>query len=515
MAKTSKTLSAGSVAVPPDWDPWNSTILWLCRTDGEGNVLASTPGFQDLLGDDGKNPLPFPLSEFIHPEDRPAFLDHLKRMIGGQQQMERRMVRLISSGGRVWPMEAVGEPWLQESQPRSAILVWWERTEGDDAIFWQTPDERESFWTGLKNFIGNLFDPVVLLNTEGRIIHINQAVLELTGYRRAEIMGHPVACLFENSPDKISQAMLRFAKLMRRGEMHDVPAQWRDREGRPVAVSLSGSVMRSNSGELIGMVVVGRDERKNALLAALEKKNEELSRLNQELQRLDQMKDDVLSLVGHELRAPLANILGYAEFLNEWQLSPEERKEFTRVIYQESQHLRRLVNDILDLSRMEAGRMFYNYVSDSINRVVHEAVKSLRVDLEKKLIQLELKLDDQLEPLEFDPDRIQQVITNLLHNAIKFSPPGKHIRVITEAIEGGIRLSVADEGPGIEADQMTRIFNKFEQIIDIRHHHEGAGLGLAIAKRIIEEGHKGRIGVESRGKDQGAVFWFTLPEKRV
>ena len=117
--------------------------------------------------------------------------------------------------------------------------------------------------------------------------------------------------------------------------------------------------------------------------------------------------------------------------------------------------------------------------------------------------------------MEFDPDRIQQVVTNILHNAIKFTDEEKSIGITAERIEEGVRVSIRDEGIGIEPRDAARIFSKFEQVTDVRHHHDGAGLGMPIAKKIIEEGHGGRIWLESEGRGKGTTFKFILPDKRM
>jgi len=218
--------------------------------------------------------------------------------------------------------------------------------------------------------------------------------------------------------------------------------------------------------------------------------------------------------VGHELRAPLANIVGYSEFLREWEITEDERIEYVKIIYQEGQRLSRLVNDVLDLTRMEAGRMSYLYVTDSVNRIVQASLDSLSPDVEDKQLMVIVDLDDQLEPMEMDPDRIQQVATNVINNAIKFSHQGKKLHVKTEPVEDGVRVSVADQGLGIDPQDADKVFNKFEQIIDVSHHSIGAGLGMPIAKQIIEEGHGGRLWFESDGKGRGTTFKFTIHERK-
>ncbi len=486
---------------------WDSDIICACQVDGEGSVIKSSKGFRALSSNSSR------LASLIHPEDRSLFMDQISRVSSQGMFMERQPVRFVTPDGKILLVEVSAQPWRHDSDQGGAMVSWWERT-GDVAAGWEEAEEHEGFIDMVKNFVESLGDPVVLLSTGGRIIHVNQAFHDVLGFRRSEIIGDPVGVLFEPRKERMQQAMMRFAQAMKTGKMHDVAMKWISRQGAKVPVTMSGSVIRSATGELAGMVVVGRDERENAFLKDLEVKNRELKKAYEDLKRLDEMKDEVLSLVGHELRAPLANILGYAEFLLEWDITEHERLDYLRIIYQESQHLRRLVNDILDITRMEAGRMRYSYISSSLSQAVHAAVSSVMADVENKNINLTLNLDDQLEPIEFDPDRIQQVITNIVYNAMKFTPPGKSIHVTTGPVEGGQRVSIRDEGIGIETGQGEKVFQKFGQIMDVKHHSEGAGLGMPIAKLIVEEGHKGKMWFESEGTDKGTTFWFTLPEKR-
>jgi PAS domain S-box-containing protein len=495
--------------------PWNSRVFCFCETNLKGEITRATPAFEKLINGSGQPRANSRLPDLIHPEDRAEFMGHLDRVFSGSGLMEKRAVRLVTPDGRVRLVEVSGEGLRQKDDVSGAMLSFAEERPKEEAVVSLASEgDLDSLLDLLGGFIGSLFDPVVLLNTEGRIVHFNASVQEMMGYRRVDLIGHPVAVLFENRSDQIANAMTRFAKAMRKGQIRNVPAVWLARDGRKIPVTISASMIRSSSGELAGMVMVARDLRDNALLKDLEQKNKELEKAFKELKELDNMKDDFLSLVGHELRAPLANILGYTEFLKEWDISVKERKEFVEIIYQESQHLRRLVDDILDLSRMEAGRVVYNYIRTSINRVIQTALDTLKPMADRKEVRVVANYNEELEQVEMDPDRIKQVVSNIIHNAIKFTDAGKSITITSEAVEDGIRVSIADEGLGIPPEFGSKVFNKFEQVTSVKHHSEGAGLGMPIAKLIIEDGHGGRIWFESPGEGKGTTFKFTLPERR-
>ncbi len=493
-------------------DPWYSRLVCACSTDRKGRLRFFSPGFEKLVSLKTEE-MPAEIHSLVHPEDREQFLSDVEKIVSSQSFLDRRPVRMVTPDGRILSMEIKAEPFCENGDVSRIDFFWWEKAEReqDRAML-----NLESFQEVAESFITSLFDPMVLLNTEGRINHVNPPLLELLGYRRFELIGKPAALLLENRSESMKKGMIRLAKWMRTGTMRDVSTYWQTSEGQKVPVTMSGSAVRSDSGELIAMIIVARDERQNALLKDLEHKNRDLEDAYEELKRLDQMKDDILSLVGHELRAPLANILGYAEFLYEWDSPVEEKNNFARIIYQESQRLSRLVNDILELSRMEAGRMQYYYHQDSVNRVARAAADSLWADAEKKSLNIVLDLDENLDTMTFDADRIQQVITNILGNAIKFTPADKSITVKSRVSEDGALISIADDGPGIDAVDVSKVFNKFEQVDDVKHHSIGAGLGMPIAKQIVEEGHGGSLWFESEGQsaNRGTVFYFTLPDRK-
>jgi signal transduction histidine kinase len=247
------------------------------------------------------------------------------------------------------------------------------------------------------------------------------------------------------------------------------------------------------------------------LYQANQQRAEELASANQELKSLDQMKNDFISLVGHELRTPLAGILGYAEFLLDEDLSPEESREFAATIHRESERLTRMVNAVLDLNKMEAGRIEYRKVAEDFNDIVRAAATSMEAAAGRRNQRLRLALAPGPMTAEFDPDRIQQVVLNLLSNAVKFSPENSEIEVGTRTDDGSVIAWVRDQGMGIGPEDISRVFEKFVQADHGSKRLEGTGLGLPICKGIVEGGHAGQMWAESPGPGQGATFYFRIP----
>ena len=443
-----------------------------------------------------------PFSEYIHPEERVEFKRWVNNLNHNHQGLVKTF-RLIDPNGRVKGAMVRAEP-LSDNR----ILLW----------FWEEKEYREvdDYWEkaltpAMEAIFSSILDGIFLVNIEGKLIEINEALSEMLGYHKFELIGLPVGKLFALQDWDIGKATQRFARIMKYGRVKEINLTLKDRWGKDVEVSFNGAVIREK-GRLVGILGVVRDLRKSKLMQKLQEKTLELEQALAELSRQSRLKDDFLSLVGHELRTPLSNILGYAEFLVEGNLDAGERTEYIQVIYQESRRLARLVNEILDLSRMETGRLIYHHMYYPLDSVLEQAIEAVKSEAEKKQIVIERDLAVKKE-IWLDPDRIKQVTINFLNNAIKYSPAGTKIWVKSRLQDSGALVSVQDQGVGIEDKDKEKIFEKFGRVEDLEHHHQGAGLGLTIARGIIEEGHKGKIWVESEGRNQGSTFYFWLPER--
>ena len=266
------------------------------------------------------------------------------------------------------------------------------------------------------------------------------------------------------------------------------------------------------------------EQRLEGIHAQLESRVKERTRQLQEayedLKKLDTMKDAFLSSVSHELRTPLTSIRSFSEILLRYdEVDPQDRQEFLEIINTEAERLTRLINDLLDLSRIESGRMVWHDDLMSLAEVIRETVRAQQCALQEKSLRLTLDIPDDLPFVFADRDRIQQVITNLLGNAIKFSFDGGEIRIRTEPFQGKrsreasewIRVSVSDQGIGVEEKDRELIFDKFRQGLNdhLTEKPKGTGLGLPICKEIVAY-YEGNLWVEGR-KGEGSSFFFPLP----
>jgi signal transduction histidine kinase len=229
------------------------------------------------------------------------------------------------------------------------------------------------------------------------------------------------------------------------------------------------------------------------------------------LRELDELKTQFVNAVTHDLRTPLTSIKGFGEFLEEevgGSLSPEQ-KGFVRHIQQSGRRLERLVNDLLDFARIEAGTFHLRLVRADLGAQVRENVESLQPLFRDARVALRLSVPEAPLPAWIDPERIDQVLGNLMTNAAKFTPPGGQVDVRLFAEAGGLRCEVEDTGLGIAPADFGKLFHRFSQL-QAGNAKGGTGLGLSISKAIVEA-HGGRIGVESE-LGRGSLFWFTLPD---
>ena len=232
----------------------------------------------------------------------------------------------------------------------------------------------------------------------------------------------------------------------------------------------------------------------------------------EELGRLSQLRADFVSLVSHELRSPMAAVIGAARTLQDrWRmLTAAQRESFLALIGDETSRLAELVGDVLDTSRIEAGTFSYRFEEVDLGGVVDEAVEAAA--LAQQEVPVVASVRGALPAIRGDRIRLRQVLGNLIENAVKYSPEGGEVRVSATSANGAVRIAVRDAGPGIPRDQQARIFEKFGRVDVAGASKPGTGLGLFIA-RSIAEAHGGSLEVSS-GAEQGSTFTLTLPVGR-
>ncbi len=358
--------------------------------------------------------------------------------------------------------------------------------------------------------MNNATDVILLINSSGEIVECNNMTYKAFGYSPDEVLGKEFS-LF-TIPGRTDDAKKRFFDILRGSNDGNVEVPYLKKNGELIYLDARASVITINKNPYV--LAVGHDitERK-ALEQKITIQNKELKAINKQLRELDQLKSDFLGRISHELRTPLSVIMAYSGTLLEddgADVDGETRDEFLRVIQSQSNKLLSLINDLLDLSKVEIYETMLDMGEGSLNEIIAIAIKVIEPVAKRKQIALKTILDDSLPIISFDHQRIRQVCINLLNNALKFSGRGGKVIVTTKQEGDEVIVSVRDSGPGIDKDDIPDIFENFTQIDggDSRS-KDGLGIGLRLVKHYIDL-HKGRIWVESeRGK--GSRFCFSLP----
>ncbi len=353
-------------------------------------------------------------------------------------------------------------------------------------------------------------DIIVSKTLEGIITSWNPAAERILGWTAAEAIGHHITMIVPD--DRLAEEEDVLARI-RRGERVDhFETVRRTKDGRRIDVAITISPIRDASGQLLGASKVGRDitERRR-----LEDQRARLLMHEREARRqaeaLSKAKDELLATVSHELRTPLNSIFGWARLIQSGALDEAGRVRAIDAILRNASAQTHLVDDLLDLSRLAAGRMRLEFEHVDLNATIEAALETVRPAARAKDVTLAATLDDSVGLLQGAPDRLQQVVWNLLMNSVKFTPAGGRVEIISKRGADSITIVVRDTGQGIAADVLPHVFEPFRQEDSSSTRAQGGlGLGLTLVRRLVEL-HGGTASAESTGKGQGATFTVTLP----
>ncbi len=354
------------------------------------------------------------------------------------------------------------------------------------------------------NIIRSMFGTLVVATPEGRIQTVNQAACDLLGYRAEELVGQPVYILFADK--NISSEGSLYKELSGKGSIANIEKTYLAKDGRKIPMLFSGSTMHDSSGRILGIVCVAQDitERKMA---------EEIRFENVRLSHASKAKSEFLANMSHELRTPLNSIIGFTELMKQKVIGElnDKQEHYMDNVLSSSNHLLRLINDILDLSKVESGKIELTIEKLNISDIIDESLLLMKENANKHNIILKKESDTALEFIYADRLRLKQVLFNLLSNAVKFSKPeGGKVTVTANKQGDMVKISVSDTGIGIKEENLEKLFKEFEQIDSgISRKYGGTGLGLAITKKLVEL-HGGKISAEST-YGEGSTFSFTIP----
>ncbi len=360
-----------------------------------------------------------------------------------------------------------------------------------------------------KQIISKISDMVIITDTKGKIVEVNDSLKELSGYCYSELLEKDISTLFSPKicSDKASVKVSGYKILTR--ENHTIP----------VNMSIS-QIYSEDRTTIIGTAYVLQDI--SNVLSLAEKVAEEAAvtkvanQANDKLIELDKLKTDFLCNVSHELRTPL-NLMVSSLKLSALKISQNHgvpdtvmmHKHF-HIMNQNCFRLTRIINNIIDITKIDAGSLDLNLTNNNIVDVVEETVLSVASHIKDKGITLIFDTDVEEKFLACDPDQIQRILLNLISNAVKFNSSGREIYVSIEDCTENIKISVKDNGIGISLENQPFIFDRFIQVDkSLTRQHEGSGMGLTITKYLVEL-HKGTITLESE-PTKGSTFTITLP----
>jgi len=395
---------------------------------------------------------------------------------------------LISRDGRHVPIDDSGAPVrLKNGELIGIVVVFRDVTERKRA-------EHARAW--LAAIVDSSDDAIVSKTLDGIITSWNPAAARLFGYEPPEIVGKPVATII---PPELHGEEGEILTRLRRGERADHFETVRvAKDGRRIDISLTISPIKDQEGAIIGASKIARDitERK---------------RSDRLLREADRQKDEFLATLAHELRNPLAPICAAAELLrNAKSLAPELRAA-TAILERQARHMTHLVDDLLDMSRITSGRIRLQPEPVELAELLKSVVDTHRQSAETARHQITLTTANVPVYVSGDRVRLTQIISNILHNAVKYTPPGGKIEIGLRSENRQAVVSVRDNGMGIPAEMLEHIFEPFAQLDRSYERADGGlGIGLTLAKRLIEL-HQGRIEASSAGRGKGTEFLIHLP----
>jgi PAS domain S-box-containing protein len=339
-------------------------------------------------------------------------------------------------------------------------------------------------------------------NDEGKIIRANRTFETILGYEPASLAGLPIDKILPVASRIFYQTHL-FPLLKLKEQADEVYLTVRSKSGESLPV-LMNAVRRERDGAFVNDCIFvqmkQRSEYEDAILKA-----------KKEAEAATRTKDEFLAMVSHELRTPLSSIIGWTRMLRSGQLDEVQVQKALNALERGTGSLERLIEDLLDFSRIIAGRMRISVDRVDVETVLEAALEIVKPAADAKEIRIVTMLDADAGPVSGDPERLQQVLWNLFSNAVKFTPKGGRIQVRMTRANSSVEITVSDTGKGIKPEFLPYVFDRFRQDDSpYTRRHGGLGLGMAITKHLVEL-HGGTIKADSPGEGQGATFTVRLP----
>ncbi|MFC2068979.1 PAS domain S-box protein [Chloroflexota bacterium] len=496
----------------------------------DSKIVYANPRAQDILGYTPEELMSTSIMDHIHPDDIERVLDYYKRRMSGEDVPSRYESAIIhKDGSRIEVDFNVGI--IQYEGKIAELVIVRDITERKHAMeALQESEER------LRIMFESVTDGITVTDLEGVITNVNTKLVEIHGASsKDDILGKNALELIAKRDHEEATANLGTAlEGGKSGNGRYSLLTLLKMDGSEFPGEIGSSVLKDTSGKPVGFIGITRDitERKQAevereglykelelLNKGLEEKIKQRTKEYEEAtytaEAANKTKSEFLASMSHELRTPLNSIIGFSQVLQEQYFGKlnEKQVEYVKDVLESAWHLLSLINDILDLSKIEAGKMELELDRVNIKDLLESSLIMVKEKALKHRISLNTDIGGDLEnpSIIADERRLKQVMFNLLSNAAKFTPDGGTITIAGRKEGQELQISVSDTGIGVSPEYHERIFEEFYQVSNkLAGKTAGTGLGLPVTRRIVEM-HSGRIWVESEGTDKGSRFTFTLP----
>jgi PAS domain S-box-containing protein len=448
-----------------------------------------------------------PALDIMPREFRPDWKHILRRVLVEGRAFEQPRVHQTVGGTEFFHRVRLHPLTDEAGNIREALLLY------EDVTEYVRLERRLAETTDYLNLlIESLNDGFYAMDADGRFTFCNKAFLDMLGLDSSEELYKrgPLELVITEEEDKISRMMER----RRRGETVFFETFLQQQDGGALPVQISSAPL-FRSGRFMGIVGIAHDlSERRRLEAMVEQSHQDLERAYEELSVLDKMKSDFIAIASHELRTPLSIIKGYADAFQFDELGEltDFQKEKVKIMNARADQMTKIINDLLDVTRLEEGRLVGEKWPAPVEELIINAVSEYKGKAAQAGQAINYYVEEGLPPVSIDVWRVHQVMENLIGNAMKFTPEGGEIVVSARgtADPAMVEIEVSDTGPGIPEREHNKLFTMFYQIeTDSTRSAGGLGLGLVISKGIVE-GHGGHIWVESE-EGTGSSFKFTLP----
>ncbi|WP_271253015.1 PAS domain S-box protein [Pseudanabaena sp. Chao 1811] len=480
------------------------------RADLQGNSIYANSRVCEILGINLEETMDMGWSQRLHPEDRDRVISQWQVAAANRQKFYAEYRFISPDGSITWVItQAIPEiendimlgyvGTITEVNSLKSVEKELQATKADleirvadrTAELSQRQIELETANHRWQSLLDNVRLLVLGLNSQGNIEYVNPFFLKTTGYETDEVIGKNVFSLLLQEHE-VQSARSVFTELITTGDYPHYQNQILTKAGKQLAIAWNNTALRDSTGKIIGSLSIGAD-------------------ITDELV-MEKIKSEFISVVSHELRTPLASIRGALGLLASGVLAnkPDTAKHMLDIAIADTERLVRLVNDILDLERLESNTITLDRKWWNTSELCQQAMETMQAIAEINQVQL----SSNVESLQIfaDRDRIIQTLVNLLSNAIKFSPAQSEVSLTVQSQNDAIVFHVQDHGRGIPIEHQESIFDRFKQVdVSDSRQKGGTGLGLAICRSIVQQ-HNGKIWVES-DLTKGSTFSFTIPHQ--